>query len=52
VKPRKVYNGMIEDEFEFERAIFKIWRRQSAGNENKVPVLIRITVLCFFASSN
>ena len=28
------------DEFE---TIFKIWRRQSAGIENKIPVIIRIT---------
>jgi len=27
----------------------KIWRRQSAGNENKIPVTIRITELRFFA---
>jgi len=25
------------------RTIFKIWRRQSPGNENKIPVIIRIT---------
>ena len=31
------------------RTIFKIWRRQSAGNENKIPVTIRITELRFFA---
>jgi hypothetical protein len=33
----------LEDEFEFESTIFKIWRRQSAGNENKIPVIILIT---------
>src|SRR4029077_16782469 len=27
--------------------IFKIWRRQSAGNENKIPVIILITVYAF-----
>jgi hypothetical protein len=27
------------------RTMFKIWRRQSAGNEHNVPVLIRITGL-------
>src|SRR6266481_9028721 len=25
------------------RTSFRIWRRQSAGNENKIPVIIRIT---------
>jgi hypothetical protein len=29
------------------RTIFKIWRRQLAGNENKVPVLIRVTGSCY-----
>ena len=32
------------DEFE---TIFKIWRRQSAGNENNIPDIIRITGYAF-----
>jgi hypothetical protein len=35
-----------------QSTIFKIWRHQSAGNENKIPVLIRLMTKCADTEKN